>query len=86
MEDAIESTESLARRLAERVREAYGEGAKIERLVLVASVTKEDGAQRAVVEADALPLYEQAGTLRHGLSALTSPAATSPAGDATRGP
>jgi len=76
MEDAIESTESLARRLAERVREAYGEGATVERLVLVASVTEEDGVQRAVVEADGLPLYEQAGTLRHALNAITAPRRT----------
>jgi len=74
-------TEALTRRLAERVREAYGDEADIERLVLVASVTEEDGSQRAVVEANSeLPLYAQAGTLRHGLAALTAPA-----GGATRG-
>ena len=66
------ATEDLGRRLVEKVRQEYGDGATVERLVVVASVTEEDGSQRAVVEAqDGLALYEQAGTLRHGLSALT---------------
>jgi hypothetical protein len=72
--EAPAQAEDLARRLAEKVRLAYGEGASIERLVLIASVTEEDGAQRAVVEANGLPLYERAGTLRHALNALTSEA------------
>jgi hypothetical protein len=73
MEDTIQTTEELARRLAERVRQDHGEGAKIERLVLVASVTEEDGTQRAVVEAaETMPLYERAGTLRHALTKITA--------------
>jgi hypothetical protein len=76
MEHTLQSaaTEDLARRLIEKIRHAYGEDASVDRLVVVASVTEPDGAQRAVVEAqDGLALYEQAGTLRHGLSALTRP-------------
>jgi hypothetical protein len=66
MENTLESaaTEDLVRRLIEKVRQDYGEGAEIERLVLVASVTEPGGAQRAAVESNGLPLYEQAGTLR----------------------
>jgi hypothetical protein len=74
MENTLESatTEDLVRRLIEKVRQDYGEGASVEWLVLVASVTEENGAERAVVEAaDGLPLYVQAGTLRHALNALT---------------
>ena len=39
MENTLESaaTEDLVRRLIEKVRQDYGEGAEIERLVLVAS-------------------------------------------------
>jgi hypothetical protein len=59
----------LARSLAERVRREHGKGAKIERLILLASVTEEDGSQVTVVEADeGLPLSAQADTLRHALS------------------
>ena len=76
MENVIETTEAtqdLTRRLIEKVRQDYGDGASTDRLVLVASVTEEDGAQRAVVESNGLPLYEQPGTLRHALGALTMP-------------
>jgi len=73
MENFMEATETLAARLADKVREAYGEGADIKRLVLVASVTERDGAQRAVVESDGLEPYGRAGTLRHALNALTAP-------------
>ena len=69
----LEATEDLAHRLLEQVRDFYGEHATVERLVLVASVTQKDGAQRAVAVANGLPLYEQSGTLRHALSALTAP-------------
>jgi len=75
MENVIETTEpteDLARRLIEKVRQKYGDGATVERLVVVASITEENGVERAVVEAqDGLPLYAQAGTLRHALNALT---------------
>jgi len=73
-------TEDLGRCLLEQARRDHGAGAKVERVLMGASVTKEDGAQRAVVvSADGLPLYAQAGTLRHALSALTAPkVATSP--------
>jgi len=73
MEPIMEATQTLAARLAERVRQDHGEGANIERLVLVASITQADGRQRAVVEGNGLEPYEQAGTLRHGLSAITAP-------------
>jgi hypothetical protein len=67
-------TEDLGRRLLEQARRDHGAGAKVERVLLVASVTEENGAQRAVVvSADSLKLYEQAGTLRHALRALTAP-------------
>ena len=66
-------TEDLGRRLLEQARRDHGAGAKVERVLLVASVTKEDGAQRAiVVSADGLKLYEQAGALRHALASLTA--------------
>ena len=72
-------TEDLGRRLLEQARRDHGAEAKVERVLLVASVTEENGSQRAVVvSADGLPLYEQAGTLRHALSALTAPKVTSP--------
>jgi hypothetical protein len=73
MENVIETSEAetLALRLAEKVRQEYGEGATIDRLLLVASVTEEDGSQRAVVESNGLPLYEQAGTLLHARNTLT---------------
>jgi hypothetical protein len=57
------------------VRCNHDEGARIERLVLVASVTEENGTERVVVEADGgLPLYARAATLRYGLKAITSKA------------
>lgn len=70
---AASEAEDLARRLAERISHDYGEGATVDRIVLVASVTEEDGSQRAVVAAgDGLPLYAQAGTLRRVLSTITA--------------
>jgi hypothetical protein len=48
-----------------------GEGATVDRLVLVAGVLEENGAERVVVESNGLPLYEHAGTLRHALNALS---------------
>jgi len=41
---------------------------------MVASVTEENGSQRAVVvSADGMEPYEKAGTLRHALRAITAP-------------
>jgi len=67
-------TEDLGRRLLEQARRDHGAGAKVERVFLVASVTEENGSQRAVVvSSDGLKLYEQAGTLRHALNTITAP-------------
>ncbi len=65
-------TDDLARRLAERVRREHGDGAKIDRLVLVASVTDEGGGERISVEAGDLEPYQRAGTLRHALNSVTA--------------
>src|SRR5215218_8513344 len=59
-------TEDLGRRLLEQARRDHGAGAKVEQVLMVASVTEENGAQRAVVVSDDhLEPYEKAGTLRH---------------------
>lgn len=84
MDNGAESTEKQARRrarrlarplarsLAERVRREHGKGAKIERLILLASVTEEDGSRVTVVEADeGLPPSAQADTLRHALTTFS---------------
>jgi len=70
MENAIETTE-LARHLAEEVRRRYGAEADIDGLLLVCSVTEEDGAQRIAVEADGMALNVQQGHLRHALNSLS---------------
>jgi hypothetical protein len=70
---AASTADDLARRLAEKVLENCGEGATVKPLVLVASVTEEDGAERDVVESNGLLLHQQAGTLRHAVNALTMP-------------
>ena len=72
MENSNGTREDAARALIEKVRETYGDGATIDRLILVASVTEEDGSQRIAIEAaDGLALYEQQGTLRRAFSTIT---------------
>jgi hypothetical protein len=69
--------EDLGRRLLEQARRDHGAGTKVERVLMVASVTEENGSQRAVVvSADGMEPYEKAGTLRHALRAITAPQRT----------
>jgi hypothetical protein len=70
--------------LAEKVRQTYGTLADIDVLLLVASVTEENGSQRIAVEGNVLEPYQQATHLRHALSTISSSWPEDPASEPKR--